>query len=65
MKRQQRRKAMRDQNSPKPLHPSFHEYVVTNRVLRRNKKAINNLLKDTLKSGDMNRYNQIMSEINR
>ena len=65
MKRQQRRKALRDQNSPKPLHPSFHEYVVTNRVLRRDKKAINKLLKDTLKDGDMNRYNQIMAEINR
>jgi hypothetical protein len=49
----------------KPLHPSIHDYVVTNRVLRRDKKAINKLLKDTLKSGDMNRYNQIMAEINR
>ncbi len=65
MKRQQRRKALRDQNSPKPLHPSFDEYVVTNRALRRDKKEINKLLKDTLKDGDMNRYNQIMAEINR
>ncbi len=65
MKRQQRRKALRDQNKPKPLHPSIHDYVVTNRVLRRDKKAVNKLLKDTLKSGDVARYQQIMAEINR
>lgn len=50
---------------PRPLHHTFHNFVVTNRSMRRNKKTIARLLKDAIKSGDMLRHAQVMDEINR
>ena len=50
---------------PRPLHSSFHEFSVTNRSMRRDKKTIARMLKEAVKSGDMRLHAQIMDEINR
>ena len=50
---------------PRPLHHTFHDFVVTNRAMRRNKKVIARMLKEAVKSGDMLMHAQIVDEINR
>lgn len=50
---------------PRPLHHTFHNFVVTNRAARRDRKTIDRMLKEAIKSGDMLRHAQIVGEINR
>lgn len=50
---------------PRPLHHTFHNFVVTNRAARRDRKTIAKLLKEAIKSGDLCMHAQIMAEINR
>lgn len=58
MTRQQRRKAER--GGPNPLHPSFWNYTVTNRAMRRDPVTIRRMLKESFGTS---RYDQILNEI--